>query len=269
MGQSQSSSASDFEFNGDYDFFRRLDLASAKKIINKWCEGKINGSQRLSWREYFTVLLLVQEELESDKDKYARKNWSPVCNGYAMVKKQGTQVVEESNTAKEAEKSDISDAHTDDEESELYSEENNHSERLELNPQIWSNEQEDSIIHHNYHPIFLGYSTESLEQRESWLQDEKNKVQEREDRAMERAISARSAALNQMEDQFRNQKQNREKKIEQIKNDYEKEQIKRRLEYEKSTKDLDVTLVGSIKVSWALLLLLHNPALHNYPSGPI
>ncbi len=270
MGQPQSSFVSnhEIEFNGNYDFFQKLDLAATQKIIARWHDGngKVDGSSRLVWKKFFSTLIEIQEELESDREKYCRKHWSPVCNGYAMVR-QSDGIIENGHPATIIEEKTADDAHTDDDESETNSNPDDNEGSIkhgDQESQAFSGLTQRTV---HQHPIFMGYSFETLVQRKLRLQSEKNKIQEREERAMERAISARSTALNQMEEQFRTQKQNRDKKIEQIKADYEREQAKRKSEYEKSTKDLDATLAGSIKVSLSIFLG-QIPYFTNY-IGPI
>jgi hypothetical protein len=252
MGQTHSSTVSshDLQLNGNYEFFQQLDLASAHKIICKWEDGKPDVSRRLTWKEYFSVLLAAQEELASDRDKYSQKHWSPVCHGYAMSKKHIDTDDQDDDQHSASEHDNLDDSHTDDDESETYSEDNNDV------MDIPNNEAEQTMSiperhskNQQIHPIFIGYSTEYLHERDVRLQSERNKFLEREERAMERAITARSSALNQMEEQFRMQNQNREKKIEQIKTDYQKEQMKRKADFEKNMKDLDLTLATPLKVS--------------------
>ncbi len=252
MGQPQSSFVSnhEIEFNGNYDFFQKLDLAATQKIIARWNDGngKVDGSNRLVWKKFFSTLIEIQEELESDREKYCRKHWSPVCSGYAMVRQSDDGVIENGQPTTNLDEKTVDDAHTDDDESETNSSPDDNEGSIkdgDQESQAVSGTTQRTL---HQHPIFMGYSLETLVQRNLRLQSEKNKIQEREERAMERAISARSTALNQMEEQFRTQKQNRDKKIEQIKADYEREQAKRKSEYEKSAKDLDATLAGSIKV---------------------
>jgi hypothetical protein len=248
MGQSESNgSFVDGKEDENLFFFRDLDVSTVQKLILKWnnCDNCKGGS--IIWSDYFRVLQSVQGELEESADVYARSSWSPICYGYAMTPENRTTIdVDESAVNNSiSQRHHPRDDHTDDDVSD--------SDSAKLDSPRSPNHLESAISiqpsrSHFSHPAFFGFSTETAIQLQEKMQISRKLQQDRENRAMDRAITARQLALKQMEDQFCQQKLSREKKIDSLRKEYELEEQKRKSEYERSVKGLDSGLAVSIKV---------------------
>lgn len=257
MGQSASSTHHNDD-DGDHDFFRSLDLSSAQRVVSQLSVGssQFDTDARIMWKEYFTVMFGLQVDLGDSGELFSRNQWSPVCLDYAMSREARSETTSSSSPQPQYENSSpsIADDHTDDDQSVEGSYEQNDgassSSSQSRNVEV---EQPNDTLAARLHPVFFGYSTESLRHQQEKRQLSRTLQQEREDRAMERAIQARLIALNQMEEQFRQQKQNRVKRIQQVKAEYEEESRRRQAEYEKNTRGIETGLAASIKVCYWLL----------------
>jgi hypothetical protein len=159
----------DLQGRGDVSFFRSLDVkwinyffakvncadhggSRANSITARFDLG--DGSQVLTWREYFAILSDIRDRMAKEKDRESRQSWHPSTLGYIMERRDArdgeTESTTESKDADVVQESEIGgvsmdDGYTDDEPSddEANEEPPSDDEANESNGSVGSREQGD------------------------------------------------------------------------------------------------------------------------------
>jgi hypothetical protein len=205
----------------------------------------------LSWRDYFTVFKSIKEDVIKTNESLEKKSWHPACMGYAMKTHSSQEDDIHITQNDDKQHQDIDDDFTNDDASEDSSSTHSSTHPSHSVPNHHSPKNMNSQF---TNPIFFGYSTELESVHRERIQAHVNAAKEREKRALGKAMQARSAVVDSLEKKSEQQHNLREKKIEELKQKFEREQKKRDDKYNASVGQLSGDVLRVIQVNFLFYL---------------
>lgn len=241
-------------FLSQFAVFSDISIDEAKKLAENIFADDKDKEKDLTWSKYFHLLEAQLEVNRQRNDDCMRKFIHPATMNYVVTEKRklkgkNLQFDQVSETNVKYTKNDY---YTDDSASESsdigggYDEEKsvNKKDTNQVSKKLFTDDENTEVIH----PAFIGNSWDSVENYE---RHKKSKIAERElrcRRAVEIARKFRTDAVDQMEKRIQIQQSQREKKMNDITNKFEKETNEIRLQYSRDSAGASNDLVSMMKV---------------------
>ncbi|RYG65614.1 hypothetical protein EON64_11540 [archaeon] len=206
---------------------------------------------KLSWRSYFGVFKTLRASVTKATQAYERANFHPAIQGYHMQRAEA--VAEEAEAAVSEARGLIDDDFTNDEASDASSE----GEQSDISGEQGSFGPSSTIVRRHpprqldaqyISPIFFGYSLQRSADHASQAASAEQLATEREQRALGKAIQARSVLVDALEKKAQQQHGARQRRIEELTQAYEEARRKREEEFLRSVGQLGGDILRLVKV---------------------
>ena len=281
-------------------FFQNMNIRWLNVFINRIKDAKKgefaiqNANETLKWSDYFRIFTEIKDNMVSEVVVKERKIWHPATIGYAMTKKTAEALLQEANEV--VEPGPISnivlppDDYTDDDPSEFGgegvedvvnvggghsllriqgSETNVGKKKLKGSDEVPPKSKPKGWDSNYTNPIYFGYTLQSVGDRDKEISKEKSDLKARENRALERARTTRSVAIDALEKSCLAQGKARADKINKLEEKYLANKKKKDEELARNKRELldmafniyEVSYVGLIYSQRLLKYLAWFPSL--------
>ena len=222
--------------------------------------------ERLKWSEYFGIFVEIKESMLTEATTKERTTWHPATQGFSMLKLDpnlqcGTDD-QESETS--SEQDSVPDDFTEDDPSvnddnDLLDDARAGQDVVHTKPKPLKLEKDKRSNEWNpiyTNPIYFGYTIETIGEHDKKVANEKARLKERENRAIDKARSSRTIAIDALERSTSAQASARMEKIEKLETKYFANKQKREVELERNERELLADAFAIYEVSIVALFLL-------------
>jgi hypothetical protein len=205
-----------------------------------------NASEALRWSDYFRIFVDIKDSMVTELTTKERSVWHPATKGFAMIKVDPDKAEEDDDKSTTiSDKGSIADDFTEDDPSVADDDNLENDVRTGDEPRVakqtvavQSDKRPRNWSPEYTNPIYFGYTTETVVERDKALANEKAELKARENRAIDRARATRSVAIDALEKSTTAQAAARLDKIEKLEAKYEANKKKREVDLERNEREL-------------------------------